>query len=142
MKKTILSVLAIVVMTFAFGQSNHADSLAINYYLSPTKNFREDVMPEFAAYIKVNGKKYNLNTIVDINTKAGDIKPEIVYNKKARRNEYLLKTWFAGAGTNFKAYTTGSKEAKTASLLVYKQEVAEEVRLEDSKWKLVKAIKL
>ncbi|MFN8243540.1 MAG: hypothetical protein U0X40_05745 [Ferruginibacter sp.] len=116
------------------------DPLAIKYYLVPAKDYQQDLQPNFRAWILVGAKRYDLKTTVSINTRAGEINPEIIYNKKLHRNEYWLKTWFAGGGTNFKAWISGSKVSNTASVLVYAQDLDEQAPA--TKWRLVKAIKL
>lgn len=139
MKKIIFLFLAVLAFGMARSQQK-ADSVSIKYLLVKTKDYQPDIQPNFRTWILVGGKKYDLKTTVSINTSPGEVNPEIEYNKKARRNEYWLKTWFAGGGTNFKAFISGSKAANTASLMVYAQDLDEQAPA--SKWRLVKAIKL
>lgn len=141
MKQLTFLLLTILSITTVVTQAQTTqDSISIKYFLSPAKGYEKDIMPKYKAYIKINGKKYDLKTTVMINTAAGDQAPEIVYNKKAKRNEYLLKTWFAGGGTNFKAYISGSKASNTATVNVYAQDLDEQAPA--SKWRLVRAVKL
>ncbi len=132
--------LAVISLQFVFAQAVPADTVSIKYFLSPAKDYQEDLMPRFNLYIIVNNKKTNLKLRVMENSPAGEIDPEIIYNKKAKRNEYLLKTWFAGGGTNIKSWVTGSRKAKNLSVVIYSQDVDEQAPA--SKWKLVKTIKL
>ena len=141
MRRFLLLSFALLAMTVVFGQPGVSDSVSIKYYLTPARNFQQDVMPSFAAYLKVNGRKYYLQRVMS-NTQKGDVAPDIVYNKKAKRNEYHLKTWYAGGGTDFKAYVSGSKDTKTASVLVYAMDLDEQVPISKQKWRLIKAVKL
>ncbi len=138
MKKLLLFAIGFVTTTFVYGSKLPSDSVSIKYYLTPARNYQE-TMPSFALFIKINDKKYYLQRVM-LNSKKGDAAPDIVYNKKKKRSEYLLKTWFAGAGANFKAYVTGSKETSTATVMVYVQDIEEQAP--DSKWRLIKAVKL
>ena len=140
MKKVFLAILATVILSTAFCQKKRFDPISLLYVLTPTAKYKKDVLPQFSVSVKLNNKIYSLHQVVTTNAKAGDIIPDTVYNRKKKRNEYMLKTWFAGGGTNFKAYIAGSKAAKDASIMVYAQSVDEQVA--DSKWRLVKAIKL
>lgn len=139
MKKLLLSAIATIILGLAYSQDPSADSVSIKYYLSHARNYQKDIRPSFAAFIKVNAKKYYLERVM-INTRAGEIIPEVVYNKRAKRREYFLKTWYAGVGTNFKAYVTGTKATHTETVMVYAQDLDEKVK--DGKWRLVKAVKL
>ena len=140
MKKILLPILATLFMSATFCQKKTLDPISLLYVLTPTAKYQKDVLPQFEVSLKLNNKKYNLHQVVTTNARAGDVIPDTVYNRKKRRNEYMLKTWFAGGGTNFKAYIAGSKAAGVASIMVYAQKVEEQVA--DSKWRFIKAIKL
>ena len=140
MKKAFLAILAMVTMFAAFCQKNKLEPISLLYVLTPTVNYKKNLLPQFSVAIKINNKKYSLHEAITDNKKAGDIIPDTVYNRKMDRNEYMLKSRFAGAGKNFKAYIAGSKHVKNASIMVYVQEVEEKVA--DSKWRFIKAIKL
>ena len=140
MKRILLPILATLFMSAAFCQKKTLDPISLLYVLTPTAKYKKDILPQFEVSLKLNNKKYNLHQVVTTNSKAGDIIPDTVFNRKNKRNEYMLKTWFAGGGKNFKAYIAGSKAAGIASIMVYVQSVEEQVA--DSKWRLIKAIKL
>lgn len=140
MKRLSLAILAILATTAIFCQKKTLDPISLLYVLTPTAKYKKDINPQFSVAIKINSKKYSLHeTIVD-NRNAGVIVPDTVYNRSKNRNEYMLKTWFAGGGKNFKAYIAGSKHVQNSSIMVYVQDVDEQVTT--SKWRLVKAIKL
>lgn len=140
MKKLFLVLLAAISLQFVFAQSAITDTVKVKYFLTPAKDYQEDVMPRFNLSVIVNNKKTNLKLMVMENSPAGEIEPEILVNTKAKRTEYLLKTWFAGGGINVKAWVTGSRKAKNLSLVVYRQDVDEQAPA--SKWKLIKTIRL
>ena len=140
MKKLFLAILATLTMATAFCQKKTIDPISLLYVLTPTAKYKKALLPQCSVSLKINGKKYPLREIITDNRSTGDIIPDTVYNRKQKRYEYMMKTWFAGGGKNFKAYIAGSKHVKNASIMVFVQDVEELVA--NSKWRLVKAIKL
>ncbi len=141
MKKTILVVLTTLFITLAMGQVAPGDSVSISYFFKADLKYKKDVNPVCALYLKVDKKKYLLGHVT-YNDDLGEARPVVSYNRKAKRNEYEIKTWWAGAGTDYKAYTTGTREAHTHTVMVYAMDMDEMTPVNKEKWRLVKAIKL
>ena len=141
MKKTLLALLSSLFMSLAIGQATNGDSVKITYYFKADTKYQKDVLPACSLFLKLDKKKYLLGH-VNYNDDLGDAQPTISYNKKAKRNEYIIKIWWAGTGTDYKAYTTGTREAHTHTVMVYAMDRDEMIPVNKEKWRLVKAIKL